>query len=145
MKQNSSRCANVIQNGVGVAKIYDVEKEQYYEIKHSNCDLTKKIKVVFYSKKKIVRKELDREELVNMLLKKSIFRMVSICVCDSKEIVYGVLSEVSAIRGVASPFVLRQDNIIYFPQLRYSDLGLIKYMCENEKMEKYKLLMASGF
>ena len=125
-------------------KIYNgnnntVEDVGYYIVNESS-----KVHTVFYSKKMLVKKCLTYEQLKHELINSSGFMMISIATNECKKEIYSVLGAVSKYNGISAPFIEIQNNIIYFPKLRYSDLGLIKHLCELNNMKEYRLLLASG-
>ena len=70
-------------------------------------------------------------------------KFIAVMWCMKKEI-YSVISNVSRLKGICSPFIELENSIMYFPQLSYSDLGFLKYLCEQKNMKNYKLHIVSS-
>lgn len=101
-------------------------------------------KVNLFSSNVIIEKEISSDKLEELLKGRCKYKMVSIASKRNKKGIYSVLNKVSKANGVCSPFVELEDSILYFPQLRYSDFGLIRHLCEQKELQKYKLLIVSG-
>lgn len=100
--------------------------------------------VDFVSRRKIITKILSQKEFVNELVNRNNYKMVFISVNNADEIfVFKALNEVTKVQGVSAPIIEVGGTIMYFPKLRYSDLGLLRVLCD-KNMKDYRLLMASG-
>ena len=114
----------------------------------SNESTAKKLTyfVILLTKNKILTELLSLDELENELLQIRNLKMVFISVPNTKRAsIYKILNKISKKRGTCSPLIEIDKAIIYFPQLRYSDLGLLRFLCQqNKNIKEYKLLMASG-
>ncbi|RHV65874.1 hypothetical protein DXB18_08340 [Clostridium sp. OM02-18AC] len=125
-------------------KLYDLIREDYDE-KILFLDSSQKLFCVRLIKKgKIKEMKLSFNELEKLMSSKCKYQMIFIDSKEQKNLICSLINKVSKIKGVCSPFIERDDGIIYFPQLRYADVGLLKYLCEQRKIEKYKLFLASG-
>lgn len=102
--------------------------------------------VLLFKNRKIEKKYLSLMRFKEELIKLRKCKIVSISVVNrDKNQIYKIISEVSRKKGVCAPMLELADAIIYFPQLSYSDIGLLRYLCEkNREMLDYKLLMAYG-
>ncbi len=129
--------ANGLNYGV---KVYDAEKKTFFDVNQSSAEMEVEILVSLFSKNRVVKKKLSMQELQNILLKNNNYRIVLISSNDGNNI-YRLLGTVSKIKGFSSPFLEDENNILYFPKLRYSDIGLIRYFCNLEHKNEYKLRM----
>lgn len=105
-----------------------------------------KYSVLFFKDKKIKKKYLLPVQFKEELIKLRKCKLVSISVRNrDKNQIYKIIGEVSRKKGICAPILELADAIIYFPQLNYSDIGLLRHLCEeNGNMLDYKLLMAYG-
>ena len=97
----------------------------------------------YIKKNKSIEKKMSLEEVEELLSNKCNFKMVVI-VSNMKKEIYSVISNVSRLKGICSPFIELENSIMYFPQLSYSDLGFLKYLCEQKNMKNYKLHIVSS-
>ncbi len=125
-------------------KVYDAEKMTFFEVNQSSVETEGEMLVSLFSKKRVVKKRLSIPELQYTLLKNNNYRIVLISSNGCKNSIYNMLGTVSEIKGVSSPFLEDNNNILYFPKLRYSDLGLIRHFCDLEQKREYKLRMVSS-
>lgn len=93
---------------------------------------------------KVIVKELSLDKIEELLTNKCKYKMITIYLKEEKKEIYSIIGKVSKKNGICSPFIELEDCIMYFPQLRYYDLDLLRYLCEQRKIERYKLLMVSG-
>ncbi len=129
------------KNGV---KVYDADKKTFFYVDQNSIETEAEMRVSFFSKNKVVKKRFSIQELQEALLKNNNFKMVLISSNDDKNSIYNMLRSVSEIKGFSSPFLEDINNILYFPKLRYSDLGLIRCFCDLEQKKEYKLQMVSS-
>lgn len=123
--------------------VYDRNREVYKKTKFLPSPSSKKYRVNLFKNKKITQKELSLDEMERLLSNKCKCQMITINSKEDKKKIYGIIGKASKRNGSCSPFIEVEDCIMYFPQLGYSDLDLLKYLCEQRKIERYKLLMAS--
>lgn len=119
-----------------------VEEVQMVEDVSENIECS----VLLFKNRKIEKKYLSPLQIKEELIKLRKCKAVSISVRNrDKNQIYKIISEVSRKKGVCAPMLELADAIIYFPQLNYSDIGLLRFLCEkNGDMPDYKLLMAYG-
>lgn len=122
--------------------IYD-EKQRSVEESAFLIDMPELFRVILFKKNKSIEKKMSLEEVEELLSNKCNFKMVVI-VSNMKKEIYSVISNVSRLRGICSPFIELENSIMYFPQLSYSDLGFLKYLCEQKNMKNYKLHIVSS-
>lgn len=109
-----------------------------------SMDETMFFSVKFVKGRKVTAKTLSGKEIIRELSQKSNYKMVLISVREEeKPFVFKALNEVSKVKGYSDPIVEVEKAIMYFPKLRYSDLGLLKYLCDRS-MNDYRILLASG-
>lgn len=109
-----------------------------------SMDETMVFSVKFVKGRKVTAKTLSGKEIIRELSQKSNYKMVLISVREEeKPFVFKALNEVSKVKGYSDPIVEVEKAIMYFPKLRYSDLGLLKYLCDRS-MNDYRILLASG-
>lgn len=100
----------------------------------------------FVSKKKKEMKELSLEELENEIRGCKNAKMILIqkrkaCLYE----VRAILDRISKERGICSPIIEMDRAIMYFPELRYSDMGLLDYICkQNGDLDDYSLKMTGS-
>ena len=124
--------------------VYDSSMETYEKLVCIPDLYSKKYRISFIKNEKIVQKELSLDKMEALLTNKCKYQMVIIHLKEDKKEIYSILGKVSKKNGMCAPFIELEDGVMYFPQLRYSDLDLLKYLCEQRKMKRYKLLMVSG-
>lgn len=122
-------------------KIYDVEQEGYKECMFFVDSLLRNFELILYKKNKIKKIKLSFNELEEFLINKCNYQMVFITSRERKKDIYNLINKVSKKRGICAPFIELDAGVMYFPQLKYADVGLLRYLCEQEKIKKYKLLM----
>ena len=122
--------------------IYD-EKQRSVEESAFLIDMPELFRVILFKKNKSIEKKMSLEEVEELLSNKCNFKMVVI-VSNMKKEIYSVISNVSRLKGICSPFIELENSIMYFPQLSYSDLGFLKYLSEQKNMKNYKLHIVSS-
>lgn len=100
----------------------------------------------FVSTKKTDMKELSLGELEAEIRDCAHAKMVMIMAkedCAYK--VRELLNKLSKERGICSPVIEKGRSILYFPKLRYSDMGLLEYICmQNVNLDKYSIKMTGS-
>lgn len=121
---------------------FDVS-DVYGDFGESGSDIS--YTIFWFSKKKIASKQVSISDLESELNSKKKVKMVMILVQNAqKEQIYDALSEISRKKGICSPIIELENAILYFPELRYSDLGLLAFLCEQKvNIKKYNLSMTS--
>ncbi len=122
--------------------------EEMQTVEHLSNKQDEKIiySVFFFGKGIIKKRDLSLLQLQEELFRLRKCKMVSVFVRKKDKLqIFKIISEVSRRRGICAPMLEIDDAIIYFPQLNYSDLGLLRYLCEKDhNMSDYKLLFACG-
>lgn len=123
--------------------IYQEGERQYSSSGLINPE--RRYKVRFYKNKLVKEEDFQYERIRETLFRKNDYKMVIIEAGDYKRDVYYLLGEITKKKGYGSPFIANDNSITYFPKLRYSDIELLKHLCE-QKMKKndYKILVASA-
>jgi len=124
-------------------RIHDVLSGTTDSISYLKREDSDKVHVSFVTKDKTIEKDLTMEQLESALVDTKKYKFINIDTENCRNDVYGVISNVSTHKGVCAPFLETYHNIIYFPKLRYSDVGLLKYICDSNIVGDYKLLMAN--
>ena len=127
-----------------IMSIYDADKKVHKQVIYIPNQSLKKYRVNLFKNRKVMEKKLSLNMLEELLSNECKYQMVTINVRKEKKDIYIIISKVSKKKGICSPFIEMEDCILYFPQLRYSDLDLLRYLCEQKKIEGYRLLMVSG-
>ena len=100
----------------------------------------------FVSRTKKDMKELSLGELETEIRDCAHAKMIMIM--TKEDYAYEVrelLNKLSKERGICSPVIEKDRSILYFPQLRYSDMGLLEYICmHNVNLDKYSLKMTGS-
>ncbi len=126
-------------------RIYDVITEKITNniifLHHADVP---KVHVSFMTKDKTIEKNLTMSQLENALGDDKKYKLINIDMGNFRKDIYCVIGNVSEHKGICAPFLETCNNIIYFPKLRYSDVGLLRYICDSEIVGDYKLLMASN-
>ena len=100
----------------------------------------------FVSRKKTDMKELSLGELEAEIRDCAHAKMIMImtkedCAYEVREL----LNKLSKERGICSPVIEKDRSILYFPKLRYSDMGLLEYICmHNVNLDKFSLKMTGS-
>lgn len=126
------------------AKVYNRDEKIFGKAIFFVAQSSKCYRVNLFKKKAVIEKKLSLDAIEDLLSNKWKYQMISIDCKEDKKDIYRVIGKVSKKNGICSPFIELENCIIYFPQLRYSDLDLLKYLCEQRKIERYRLLMVSG-
>ena len=143
MNNSNISCLKLRPESRSKINIYDERKSVVTVIDCFPNEIPIAFNVSFYNKKNIETKELTLKQLEIEIIQNKNSKMIIIETKEYKEYIYGVLGKISKNKGFCSPFIEEPNCIVYFPMLRYSDLGLIKYFCDQRKMKNYRLLIAS--
>lgn len=73
-------------------------------------------RVILFKKNKSIEKKMSLEEVEELLSNKCNFKMVVI-VSNMKKEIYSVISNVSRLKGICSPFIELENSIMYFPAI----------------------------
>lgn len=100
----------------------------------------------FASRRKIMMKELPLDELKTEIRGCRHVKMIMIMIEDKcADEVSELLNNVSKERGICSPVIEVNKAIMYFPELKYSDMGLLDYICkQNSDLDDYSLKMSGS-
>lgn len=100
----------------------------------------------FVSRRKIMMKELPLDELKTEIRGCRRVKMIMIMIEDKcTDEVSELLNNVSKERGICSPVIEVNKAIMYFPELKYSDMGLLDYICkQNLDLDDYSLKMSGS-
>lgn len=125
----------------GMTFIFDV-----YECENMNDqnEEEKLYSTYFVSSKKRERKVLSIMELEKEIRNCRRVKMIMIENGVYGE-VYSLLCKISKERGICSPIIELEKALLFFPELRYSDMGLLDYICEqNSDIKNYSLKMSGS-
>lgn len=109
-----------------------------FEVSDKNDDLARRTEeqiftTFFVSRKKTEMRSLSVEELETEICDCDYAKMIMIMTKgDSANKIRELLNKISKERGVCSPIIEKDRAIMYFPKLRYSDMGLLEYICEHK-------------
>lgn len=145
MKNIILACLEQLANGRMKFKMYNKNLDVFEENIFVSHITVETFRVDLCKKDRVVEKELSIEQIEKLLSNDCNYKMIKIFPQKNKGEIYNVFRKVAKIKGVCAPFLELEDSIIYFPMLRYSDLDLLRYLCENSRIKKYKLLMTSGY
>lgn len=124
----------------GLSFIFDVS---VIDDTHIRKDEEQLYTTFFVSRKKTNMKELSLGELEKEI--RDCVHAKMIMIMKKEDRVYEVrelLNKLSKERGICSPVIEMDRAILYFPKLRYSDMGLLDYICiHNLNLDKYSLKM----
>lgn len=122
-----------------------------FEVSVKNDDLARKTEeqiftTFFVSRRKTDMKSLSVGELETEIRDCDYAKMIMIM--TKEDGVYKIrelLNRISKERGVCSPIIEKDRAIMYFPKLRYSDMGLLEYICEHKaNLDKCSLRMTGS-
>lgn len=136
-------CDQLVKRSIRV-NVYDRNMETHEKFVFLPNQSAKNYRVNLLKNRKVVQKELSLDKIEELLTNKCKYQMVTIYSKEEKKEIYSIIGKVSKKNGICSPFIELEDCVMYFPQLRYSDLDLLRYLCEQRKIKRYKLLMVSG-
>lgn len=125
-------------------KIYEAIHERVRTIAFTREYSNAKLLVQFYSQKKNVEKKMTADELREELLKNHLHKMISVNCSMDRDDVFSFFADVSSRKGICSPIVEIEDKFLFFPQLKYSDIGLLSQICvQRFGEEKFNIVLAS--
>ncbi len=120
-------------------RIHDILSGTTDNIIYLKCAESDKAHVSFVTRGMTTEKDLTMEQLERAVVNTKKYKFIIIDTKNCRNDVYGVIGNISKHKGICAPFLETYHSIIYFPKLRYSDVGLLQYMVLGD----YKLLMAS--
>ena len=109
-----------------------------------NC--AKSYTIFLVTKKRVSKEVMSLAELKLEMSRNQKIKMVMILFENNqRKYIHDMFCEISREKGICSPIIELDKGMLYFPELRYSDLGLLMFLCErNIDNKDYRLFMSSG-